>query len=214
MTTFLYFCFGLVGLFLIVFLAWRLASRRYSLPCPTWLSWLLDNPFAKGMSGRTTTTVLRLDLKPGMKVLDVGCGPGRLTIPIAEKVGPQGQVVAVDIQPGMLRRAQERAKTANLNNIRFLQTGAGEGKLERSQYDRALLVTVLGEIPNREAALREIWDALKPGGFLSVTEVIQDPHFRRRSTVRKLAGAVGFKEKECFGNSLSFTMNLKKPYGA
>jgi ubiquinone/menaquinone biosynthesis C-methylase UbiE len=211
MTTYLYLCFGLVGLFLIVTFAWRFASRRHSLPCPTWLSWLLDNPFAKGMSGHTTTTVLRLDLRPGMRVLDVGCGPGRLTIPVAEKVGPQGQVVAIDIQPGMLRRAQERAKTANLNNIRFLQTDAGEGKLERGQYDRALLVTVLGEIPDREAALKEIWNALKPGGFLSVTETIQDPHFQRRSTVRKLASTVGFKEKECFGNSLAFTMNLEKP---
>lgn len=214
MTTYLYLCLGSVGLFLIVFFAWRLASRRQSLPCPTWLGWLLDNPFAKGVSGRTTTTIQRLELEPGMHVLDMGCGPGRLAIPIAEKVGPQGQVVAMDIQPGMLRRAQARAQAANLNNIRFLQAGAGEGKLEHGQYDRALLVTVLGEIPDREAALKEIWAALKPGGFLSVTETIQDPHFQRQSTVRQLAESVGFKERECFGNRLAFTMNLAKPFSA
>jgi predicted methyltransferase len=72
----------------------------------------------------------------------------------------------------------------------------------------------LGEIPNREAALKEIWAALKPGGFLSVTETIQDPHFQRRSTVRQLAEAAGFKERECFGNRLAFTMNLAKPFSA
>jgi len=76
------------------------------------------------------------------------------------QVGQQGEVVAIDIQPGMLRRAQEKAQAANLTNIRFLQVGAGEGKLEHSQTDRALLVTVLGEVPDREAALKEIFDAL------------------------------------------------------
>ena len=89
----------------------------------------------------------------------------------------------------------------------------GAGKLERNQYDRALLVTVLGKIPDRKTALKEIFDALKPGGILSVTEVIFDPHFQGRSTVRELAAVVGFKERECFGNSFSFTMNLEKPYG-
>ncbi len=149
-----------------------------------------------------------------MKVLDVGCGPGRLTIPIAQQIGPQGEVVATDIQPGMLRRAQQKAQAAHLNNIRFLQAAAGEGKLGRSQYDRALLVTVLGEIPDREAALKEIFDALKPGGILSVTEVMFDPHYQRRGTVLRLASTVGFQEKKFFGNRLAFTLNLEKPYAA
>ena len=214
MATYLYWIGSLIALLIVVFVAWRFASRRQSLPCPAWLGWLVefDNPFFEQSSARAI--VRHLDLQPGMKVLDLGCGPGRLTIPIAKQVGPQGEVVAMDIQPGMLRRTQEKAQAANLNNIRWLQAGAGEGKLGCSKFDRALLVTVLGEIPEREAALKEILDALKAGGILSVTEVVADPHFQRRSTVRELAKAVGFEEKDCFGNSLAFTMTLEKPFGA
>lgn len=211
MPTLIYICSALAGLILLIALVWRFASRRRSLPCPTWLGWLVEfnNPFAEGISARAI--VQRLDLQPGMQVLDVGCGPGRLAIPIAAQVGPQGQVVAIDVQPGMLRRAQEKAREANINNIRFLQVGAGEGKLGRSQYDRALLVTVLGEIPDRQAALKEILDALKPGGILAVTEIILDPHFQSRGTVLRLAGTAGFREKKFYGNRLAFTLNLIKP---
>ena len=210
MTTYLYFCFGLVGLMIIVAAGWRFTSRRHSLPCPVWLSWLveLDNLFAK--TNRSNIIIEHLDLQPGMTVLDIGCGPGRLTIPIARKVGQQGEVVAIDIQPGMLRRARDKAQAANLTNIRFLQAGAGEGKLEPGRSDRALLVTVLGEIPDRQSALKEIFDALKPGGILSVTEIILDPHFQSRNTVLRLAGAVGFREKMFFGNRFAFTLNLEK----
>lgn len=70
----------------------------------------------------------------------------------------------------------------------------GEGKLTHNRFDRVLLVTVLGEIPDREAALGENLAALKPGGILSVTEIIFDPHFQRLSTVNRLANAVGFEE--------------------
>jgi ubiquinone/menaquinone biosynthesis C-methylase UbiE len=209
-----YISFGLIGLGLLITFVWRCASRHNSLPCPAWLRWFveLDNPFTE--TNRASVIVQHLDLQPGMKVLDVGCGPGRLTIPIAEQVGPQGKVTAIDIQPGMLRRAREKAQAANLHNIRFLQAGAGEGKLERSQYDRALLVTVLGEIPDREAALKEIFAALKPGGTLSVTEVIFDPHFQSRGTVLHLANSVGFQEQKFFGKRYAFTLNLEKPHDA
>ncbi len=76
-----------------------------------------------------------------------------------------------------------------------------------------MLVTVLGEIPNREAALQEIYGALKPGGILSVTEFIFDPHFQNRAKATRLAGAAGFREKEFFGNRLAFTLNFEKPSG-
>jgi 2-polyprenyl-3-methyl-5-hydroxy-6-metoxy-1,4-benzoquinol methylase len=211
MTTYSYIIFGLVGLVILVTILWRFASRRHSLPCPVWLSWLveLDNPFAK--IDRSDVIIEHLDLQPGMTVLDIGCGPGRLTIPAARQVGPQGQVVAIDVQPGMLRRAQDKAKAANLTNIQFQGAAVGEGKLEHNQADRALLVTVLGEIPDRQSALKEIFDALKPGGILSVTEIIFDPHYQRRSTILRLAGTVGFQEKTFFGNWIAFTLNLLKP---
>ncbi len=211
MTTYLYLCLGVIGLGLLISFIWRFASRRYSLPCPSWLGWMLENPFTEGVGARTT--VARLALQPGMKVLDVGCGPGRLTIPIARALGPQGEVVAIDIQPRMLRRARQRAEAADLKNVDFREVGAGEGHLEQSRYDRALLVTVLGEIPDREAALKEIYAALKPGGFLSVTEVIFDPHFQSRGTILRLAGPIGFREKQFFGNRFAFTLNLEKPSG-
>ena len=73
------------------------------------------------------------------------------------------------------------------------------------------LVTVLGEIPNQEAAMKEIFEALKPGGILSVTEIIFDPHFQRRETVLRLASQVGFREKEFFGKSLAYTLHVEKP---
>jgi ubiquinone/menaquinone biosynthesis C-methylase UbiE len=205
-----YLCLGLIGLMVLVFLIWHFASRRVSLPCPTWLGWMveLENPFLK--AHRSQEIIRNLDLRPGMTVLDFGCGPGRLSVPAARAVGPQGEVTAVDIQPGMLRRAQERARAANVTNIRFVQAAAGEGKLERGRYDRALLVTVLGEIPDQIRALQEIFDALKKDGVLSVTEVIADPHFQSAGAVRRAAGAAGFKEKGFSGNRFAYSINLEK----
>lgn len=73
------------------------------------------------------------------------------------------------------------------------------------------MVTVLGEIPDREKALKEISAALKPGGIFSVTETVFDPHFQRRSTVSRLACEAGLAPTESFGNWMSFTMNFRKP---
>lgn len=169
----------------------------------------MDNPFSK--TNRAATIIEHLDLQPGIAVLDVGCGPGRVMVPVAKQVGAQGSVTAMDIQTGMLERAKEKAEAEGLRNIRYLCAGAGEGKLGRDQFDRALLVTVLGEIPNREAALKEIFDSLKPGGMLSITEIVFDPHFQRRPVVTRLIEAVGFREKGFFGNRIAYTLNVEKP---
>jgi ubiquinone/menaquinone biosynthesis C-methylase UbiE len=202
---------GLVGSFVGIGFVWRLASRRHTIPCPVWLRWLveLDNPFTA--TNRAAVIIGHLGLQPGMTVLDVGCGPGRVTLPAAREVGPTGQVIAIDLQPGMLRRARERARAAGLDNIRFVEAGVGDGKLDVSAADRALLVTVLGEIPDREGALRSIFAALKPGGVLSITEIVFDPHFQRRATVGRLAREAGFEEKAFFGNRIAYTLHLSKP---
>ena len=211
MLPFFYIILGLIVLLGLIAIIWRFSSLQSSIPCPTWLSGLveLDNPFLKNNSARQI--IQHLALEPGMKVLDFGCGPGRLTIPVAKQIGPTGEVTAFDIQPGMLQRVRDKAQAEHLDNIQFIQGGAGEGKLEHKQYDRVLLVTVLGEIPDQKAALAEIFECLKPGGILSVTEVIADPHFQRRASVTRLAKSVGLVEKAFFGNRISFTINFEKP---
>ena len=201
---------GLV-IVIAVGVVWRFASRRRELPCPAWLHWLveLDNPFTK--TNRSAFIVDHLRLAPGMAVLDAGCGPGRLTVPVAKRVGAAGVVVALDVQSGMLARARQKVIAAGLDNVRLVQAGLGEGGLPRGHFDRALLITVLGEITQPKAALAEIFAALKPGGILSVTEVIFDPHFQSVGTVAALAGEAGFLIGQRWGHRLAYVQHLEKP---
>ena len=201
---------AVIGVSVGVGLWWRFTSRRRSLPCPSWLSGLLENPYTEMVAG-SQLLLDRLDLQPGMKMLDAGCGPGRLSIPAAKRVGSDGQVVALDIQDEMLHRLQNRIQIAGLENMQLIHAGIGEGILPQNEFDRAILVTVLGEIPDPQAALAEIFDSLKPGGMLSVTELIPDPHYQSRNTVGQLAAAAGFVATQSFGNWLAFTLNFVKP---
>ncbi len=209
--SFNYLFFGL-ALCVLIWVSWRFASYRWVIPCPVWLHWLLeyDNPLTR--ANQTSVILSNLALAPGMNVLDAGCGPGRLTIPLAKKIGVQGKVTALDIQAGMLQKVQEKASREGIHTIQVLQAGLGDGKLGHNQYDRALLVTVLGEIPHQKAAMQEIFDALKPGGIVVVTESMFDPHFQSQSTVLRLAQEVGFRKKGVMGNRLAYSMQLEKPH--
>ena len=199
-------------IFLIANFIWRQVSNKRSLPCPSWLGWLveLDNPIFLNNSARAILS--HLDLQPVMRALDYGCGPGRLTIPLAGKLAPAGQVTALDVQPEILERVRAKADQENLTNIVYLSADPdGQSPLEENYFDLAVMVTVLGEIPDQGKALREIYASLKPDGILSITEVIADPHFQGKDSVRRVASAAGFAEEEVFGGRWSYTINFKKP---
>ena len=200
-----------VGLVALAGIAFAVLARFRQIPCQAWLAWLVerDSPFTQ--TNRAAVIIERSDVRPGMAVLDLGCGPGRLTVPLAQRVGDHGQVVAVDIQDGMLDRAREKARAANLANVQFVPAAAGQADLGRDRFDRAFLVTVLGEIPDRDAALKEVFSALKPGGLLSVTEVVFDPHFQSYQSVAQRAATAGFREAAHQGNRFAFTLILQKP---
>jgi ubiquinone/menaquinone biosynthesis C-methylase UbiE len=200
---------ALIALLVAVHLVWRYAARRRSLPCPVWLSWLLTNPLRP--AGGSAAILNRLDLQPGMRVLDVGCGPGRVSIPAAQRVGPAGQVVALDLQAGMLDKLRQRAAARGVANIQTILGPIESAALEADSCDRALLVCVLGEVPDRAAALRQVFAALRRGGLLSITETLTDPHYQRVATVLRLADAAGFARGEYYKSCLGYTLHLVKP---
>jgi ubiquinone/menaquinone biosynthesis C-methylase UbiE len=196
----------LVGLTGLVF-AWCAVARRNVLPCPPAFIWLLQNRAMEKVAG-SALLLDRAGVIPGMNVLGAGCGPGRLTVPLAERVGEGGSVLAVDSQEKMLSRLRARLEAGHITNVHTLHATLGGGELPASTIDRALLVTVLSEIPDGVGALGEIRRSLRPGGILSVTEVFPDPHCQPRNTVRRLAGQAGLQVRGSFGNRRAFTANL------
>ena len=97
---------AVIGTVILIFVGWRWASRVWSLPCPSLVGWALESAFYGRITG-TEKTLERIGLKPGQRVLEVGPGPGRLLIPAARRVFLGGEVVGIDIQPGMVERLQE-----------------------------------------------------------------------------------------------------------
>ena len=175
------------------------------------MAWLLSNPYTHALAG-PAAVLDGLGLAPGMRVLDAGCGPGRLTLPAAERVGSEGEVIALDVQASMLERVRAAAAARGLTNVRTLRGSIESVDLGVATVDRAFLVAVLGEVPDRAGALRALHAALRPGGVLSVTELLPDPHYQTRRTVRRLGERAGFCHDGEQG--LAFTMRFRKPAAA
>ena len=188
-------------------LLWRWSSRRWSLPCPTWLAWILESPLVGSLS--VATTLDRIGIQPGHRILEIGPGPGRLLIPAAHRVLPLGEVVGIDVQPGMISRLRERSARAGVTNVVAI-VGDASTTAPPGQFDLVILAHVLGEIPDRDAVLAGCFRALKPGGVLSISEIALDPHFVSQRDVGKLATRAGFHHRETQGSWLSFTANFER----
>jgi ubiquinone/menaquinone biosynthesis C-methylase UbiE len=195
---------------LLFFLGWRWASRVWSLPCPSLVGWALESPLYARITG-TAKTLDRIGFKPGQRVLEIGPGPGRLLIPAAHRVLPHGEVVGIDIQPGMIERLKERASRHNVINLTAIEGDATQPFEFEASFDLVFLVTTLGEIPDRAAAISQCFRVLKPGGILSISEMLPDPHYQSQATVKRLAEAVGFKLQSIQGGVCLFTAYFVKP---
>lgn len=195
------------ALLLVAILFYR--QRRRPILHPPPLTFLFENPIAEAFVGKELL-IQRLSPAPGMRVLDAGCGPGRLTIPLAGAVGPDGEVVALDGQPAMLAKLEGRLRERGVTNVSPLLARLGEGELARGGFDRILLPMVLGEVRDRRAAMRELHAALATEGVLSITEVFGDPDYRRPATVRREAEEAGFRLVRRFGRFPAYTLNFEK----
>ena len=114
-------------------------------------------------------TVERLALHPGARVLDVGCGTGASALPAADRVGPTGKVIGVDLAERLLEIAQQKAASRNLGNAEF-----HFGDMERLGYpdgdfDAVICVFAIFFVPDMAKQLRELWRMVCPGGRLAIT---------------------------------------------
>jgi ubiquinone/menaquinone biosynthesis C-methylase UbiE len=176
-------------------------------PCPYALAWLVDNPIRRRYMG---SVLDRVGIQPGEQVLELGPGPGAFTVEAARRTKPDGKLVAVDIQPKMIADVERKARAAGLINVETHVASAYDLPLEDESMDRAFLVTVLPEIPDRQWALAELRRVLKPGGVLSITEEFLDPDYPLARTTIRWAEKAGFELAERHGNWCVYTLNFRK----
>ncbi len=185
----------------------------YHFPAPVFIGRFLDSDVRRWIQS-PNKIVERSGIKPGMIVMDLGCGSGAFTPFVARVVGEEGKVYAVDIQPAMLKQLERKlakAENRDIRNIKLKQASAYDLPFADESLDLVYMVTVLQEIPDRGRALREIGRVLKAGGILSVTEFLPDPDYPWRSTVIKVCQREGFILDGNLGNLWNYTLRFKKP---
>jgi len=149
-------------------------SPRMAKPvCPCWAGYFLASPLRKLL--QNPRTILAPYVKPGMAVLDVGSAMGFFSLPMAEMVGPGGRVVCVDVQPKMLAVLHRRAAEAGLTD-RIETHVSTENSItlqgREGAFDFTLAFTMLHEVADPANFLREIYQLLKPGASLLLTEPV------------------------------------------
>jgi protein-L-isoaspartate O-methyltransferase len=143
----------------------------------------------------------QLQLRPGLAVADVGAGVGYHAARIARRVGPQGTVWAVEVQPEMLEKLRERMRAQGIANVRPVLGDALDPGLPAGAIDLILMVDVYHELENPREMLDRMVAALKPGGRIAFVEYrAEDPgvpilplHRMTEAQVRREAEAAGLR---------------------
>lgn len=150
---------------------------------------------------RTSLLLKNLGLKPGATACDLGCGNGYYTLKMAEIVGKEGKVLAVDIQPKMLQFLKARADEAGVKNIEPILGDLHDPKLPAGKVDLILLVDVYHEFSHPEHMLKAMHAALSKDGVCVLAEYREeDPkvpikplHKMSKKQIKKEWLPAGFK---------------------
>ena len=145
----------------------------------------------------------------GERVLEVGPGTGYYSLPVADRLG-DGSLDIFDIQQEMLDHVMRAAAKRGVANITPTLGDAQHLPYEDATFDAAFLVTVLGEIPDQDAALHELARVLKPGGRLVVGELFGDPHMVTLGKLRQRAEQVGLPLEDRVGTPLAYFARLRR----
>ena len=129
-----------------------------------------------------------LDMKPGFRILDFGCGPGSYSIAAARLVGDSGKVFALDIHPLAVRRVKRIASRKGLTNVETIQSDCATGLRDESVHV-AFLYDILHHLSEPDAVLGELHRTLKPDGILSVN----DHHLTEKEILSRISSGGLFR---------------------
>jgi len=139
--------------------------------CPWWLGYLLASPLRRLL--QKPEEIVRPFVTEGMNVLDVGCGMGFFSLPLAALVGRKGRVVCVDLQEKMIRGLIRRAEKAGLSgriDARICGTNSLEVGDLAGTIDFAMLFALVHEVADKERLFSEVFATMKQGGKMLLAE--------------------------------------------
>jgi ubiquinone/menaquinone biosynthesis C-methylase UbiE len=136
--------------------------------CPWWFGYSFDNP-VRGLMHKPRH-LFRGFLKTGDTVADIGCGGGHFSLGLAERVGAEGRVIAIDLQEKMLERVRRRAVRRGLEGVIELRQCTERELGLNPEIDFALAFWMVHEVSDQARFFAEVRSALKPSGCLFVAE--------------------------------------------
>ncbi len=179
--------------------------------CPWWMGYLLAGPLRRRR--HPPEKILAPFVFRGMTALDVGCGMGHFSLPLARMVGGEGRVICIDLQEKMINSLRRRATRAGLIRRLDLRVcsvdSLGIDNLA-GRVDFVLLFAVAHEVPDVPGLFRELHSALRSGGTLLLAEPsnhVKPDEFARTVTVAESAGLIIIERPEI---SKSHTVLLKR----
>jgi len=182
--------------------AWWYTDRA---PYPYAQRRVLDLPLPFLTSGNLDAM---LAARPGERILEVGPGTGLQALHVARQLGDGGRLDIVDVQDEMLDHVMRRARARGVGSIVPTRADARKLPFPDGTFDAAYLVTVLGEIPEPPAAVRELRRVLRPSGRLVVGEFF-DRHFVPFADLLRHADAAGLSMSVRLGPPLAYLARLR-----
>ena len=196
-------------LFYILVIA-KIVRKIHPFPIPAFMTSVIDNSIRRRFIQKPHLIAERVNLEPGMKVIEIGPGKGNYTKAVASRILPDGIVHAIDIQERVINRLKQRLEKDMIKNIIPMINDVYNLTFENESIDRIFAIGCLPEIPNPVQALMELKRVLKPEGIISFSELFIDPDYPLRRTEKKWAKEAGLVFIEGFGNFFSYQLNFGK----